>query len=50
MAVHEPADKLLLTVEPLFSSSRVGTRIKHTITLLDPVLGMHLDLDCCAVS
>ncbi|KAL3142365.1 hypothetical protein ABBQ38_002702 [Trebouxia sp. C0009 RCD-2024] len=36
MAIYEPADKLLLTVEPLFSTSTVSSRIKHTITLLDP--------------
>ncbi len=40
MAVHEPADHLLLTIDPLFSASTVTSRIKHTITLLDPAKGL----------
>lgn len=39
MAVHEPADQLLLTIHPLLTSSRVRSCIKHTITLLDPAQG-----------
>ena len=40
MAVHEPADHLLLTVNPLVSSGKTKARIKHTITLLNPANGM----------
>ena len=39
MTVHDPADHLLLTIDPLISTSRVSSRIKHTITLLDPAQG-----------
>ena len=39
MAVHEPADHLLLTVEPLMSATQARARVKHTITLLDPANG-----------
>ena len=39
MAVHEPADQLLLTIDPLFSATRVSSRIKHTITVLEPATG-----------
>ena len=39
MRVYEPADKLLLTIDPLLNLSKVRSHIKHTITLLDPVAG-----------
>lgn len=39
MSVYKPADKLLLTVDPLISASKARPHIKHTITLLDPAAG-----------
>lgn len=39
MRVCEPADKMLLTAEPLLSASKTRPYIMHTITLLDPAAG-----------
>ena len=46
MALHEPADQLLLTVHPLLTSYGVSSRIKHTITLLEPAQGLFLTCIC----
>ena len=40
MSVYEPSDKLLLTIDPLISTTKARPHIRHTITLLDPVAGI----------